>query len=213
MSQEPRERTLELDRLVNFSDAVFAIAATVLVLSVHIPLDLKGPDLDQKLWEGFRDALPSIFAYFLSFFIIGRTWVAHHRMFRIIRRIDGRFIGLNLLMLAVIALLPFPTEAFGTYNTSRPTLIVYAASISASGLTSTLLYWYATKDNRLIDASTDKEWLHHSLLRALSVPMVFLTSIPIALIGITAAQLWWLWMIPLRHYFSRRYGKITDIWA
>jgi uncharacterized membrane protein len=215
MSQErePRERTLELDRLVNFSDAVFAIAATVLVLSVNIPLDLKEPDLDRKIWEGFRDALPSVFAYFVSFFIIGRTWVAHHRMFRIIRRIDGRFIGLNLLLLAVIALLPFPTEVFGTYNTSRPAVIVYAASISLAGLTSTLLYWYATKDNRLIDPSTDQQWVHHSLLRALSVPMVFLTSIPIALIGVTAAQLWWLWMIPLRHYFARRYGKITDIWT
>ena len=213
MSEQPRERTLELDRLVNFSDAVFAIAATVLVLSVHIPLDLKGPDLDRKIWESFRDALPSIFAYFVSFFIIGRTWLAHHRMFRIIRRIDGRFIGLNLLLLSVIALLPFPTEVFGAYNTSRPALIVYAASISVSGLTSALLYWYATKDDRLIDPSTDKQWIYHGRLRALSVPMVFLTSIPVAFIGVTAAQLWWLLLIPLRTYFSRRYGKITDIWT
>jgi uncharacterized membrane protein len=210
--QAPRERTLELDRLVNFSDAVFAIAATVLVLSVHIPLDLHGPNLDRKIWEGFREALPSIFAYFLSFFIIGRTWIAHHRMFRIIRRIDATFIGLNLILLSVIALLPFPTEVYGTYNTSRPALIVYAASVSASGLVSVLLYSYATKDNRLIDPSTDKVWVRHSLLRGLSIPMVFLTSIPISFIGVEAAQLWWIWIIPLRLFFVRRYGKITEIW-
>jgi uncharacterized membrane protein len=214
MSQdpEPRERTLELDRLVNFSDAVFAIAATVLVLSVQIPLDLKGPGLDRKLWEGFRDALPSILAYALSFFVIGRTWLGHHRMFRIIRRIDGRFIAINLLLLGIIALLPFSTEAYGAYDQSRPTLIVYAASISASGLVSTWLYWYAAKDNRLIDRSTDKEWLNHSLFRGLSLPVVFLTSIPISFIGVPAAQLWWLWLAPIRIYSTRRYGKITDIW-
>jgi uncharacterized membrane protein len=215
MSQdpEPRERTLELDRLVNFSDAVFAIAATVLVLSVNIPLDLKGPNLDRKLWEAFRDALPSIFAYALSFFIIGRTWLAHHRMFRIIRRIDGRFIAINLLLLGIIALLPFPTEAYGNYDQSRPTLIVYAASIAASGLVAAWLYWYAAKDNRLIDPSTDQDWVHHSLVRALSVPAVFLTSIPWSFIAIPLAQLWWALLIPMRFWFTRRYGRITDVWG
>ena len=208
-----RERTLELDRLVNFSDAVFAIAATVLVLSVHIPLDLGEPNLDRKIWDGFQDALPSIFAYGLSFFIIGRTWLGHHRMFRVIRRIDGRFISLNLFLLSVIALLPFPTEVYGTYNTARPALIVYAASVSASGLVSTWLYWYAAKDDRLIDTSVDREWLSHSLWRGLSIPIVFLTSIPISFIAVEAAQLWWLWLIPFRTFFTRRYGKITDIWA
>jgi len=210
---EPRERTLELDRLANFSDAVFAIAATVLVLSVDIPLDLKGPNLDRKLWEAFRDALPSIFAYALSFFIIGRTWLAHHRMFRIIRRIDGGLIALNLFLLSVIALLPFPTQAYGNYDDARPTLIVYAAAIGASGLVQAWLFWYAAKDNRLIDPSTDREWIQHSLIRALSIPAVFLTSIPVSLIAVPLAQAWWLLLIPTRVVFTRRYGKITDVWG
>lgn len=212
MSDAPRERSLELDRLANFSDAVFAIAATVLVLSVHIPLNLKQPDLNHKLWSSFRDALPLVFAYALSFFIIGLTWLGHHRMFRTIRRIDGRFIVLNLVLLGVVALLPFPTEAYGNYNSSRPTLIVYAASVSASGLASAALFGYASRNNRLIDPATDPHWVNHSLLRSLSIPAVFLTSIPVSLITVGAAQLWWLWMIPLRRFFTRRYGKITEIW-
>jgi hypothetical protein len=52
----------------------------------------------------------------------------------------------------------------------------------------------------------------HSQLRSLSIPAVFLTSIPISFIAVGLAQLWWLWMIPLRVYFTRRYGKITDVW-
>jgi uncharacterized membrane protein len=214
MSQSPdrRERTLELDRLVNFSDAVFAIAATVLVLSVHIPLDLKGPDLDEKLWDAFQDSLPQVLTYALSFFIIGRNWLAHHRMFRVIRRIDGRFIAINLVLLGFIALLPFPTEAYGNYPDSKATLIVYAASISATGLASVALWWYASHGNRLIDPSTPQTWIIHARLRGLSIPAVFLLSIPVAFVSVTAAQITWALLIPLRAFFVHRYGKITAIW-
>jgi uncharacterized membrane protein len=212
MSDAPRERSLELDRVVNFSDGVFAISATLLVLSIGIPDNLKGPGLDEKLWDAFQDELPHVFAYALSFFIIGRTWLAHHRMFKIVRRLDGRFIALNLVVLGLVALLPFPTEVYGEYTSARPALIVYAAAISASGLASAALWRYATRDNRLIDPSTPREWVAHAHLRGLTIPAVFLTSIPISFIAVPAAQLWWLLLIPLRSALVRRYGKITEIW-
>jgi uncharacterized membrane protein len=212
MSDGPRERSLELDRVVNFSDGVFAISATVLVLSISIPPRLKGPGLDEKLWDAYRDAVPQIFAYGLSFFIIGRTWLVHHRMFKVVRRLDGRFIALNLVALALVALLPFPTEVYGEYTSARPALIVYAAAISASGLASVALWWYAMRDNRLIDPSTPREWVTHAHLRGLTIPAVFLTSIPVSFIAVGAAQLWWLLLIPLRSVLVRRYGKITEIW-
>ena len=114
---------------MNFSDAVFAIAATVLVLSINFSHNLHQPDLDRKLWHEFGDVLPQVLAYALSFFIIARNWLAHHRMFRMIRRIDARFIAINITLLGLIALLPFPTDVYGNYPSSRPALIVYAASI------------------------------------------------------------------------------------
>ena len=213
MSSEPRERTLEMDRVVNFSDGVFAIAATLLVLSIGFSLKLEQPDLDRKLWHEFGDALPQILAYALSFFIIARNWLGHHRMFKMIRRIDGRFIALNLVMLGLIALVPFPTEVYGNYPNERPALIVYCVAISAPSIASALLFRYAAQGNRLIDPSTPREFVVHSLLRSLSIPAVFLTSIPISFVAVGLAQLWWLWMFPLRYYFTRRYGKITDVWA
>jgi uncharacterized membrane protein len=213
MSPESRERTLEMDRVVNFSDGVFAIAATLLVLSIGFSLKLEQPDLDRKLWREFGDALPQILAYALSFFIIARNWLGHHRMFKMIRRIDGRFIALNLAMLGLIALVPFPTEVYGNYPNERPALIVYCVAISAPSIASALLFRYAAQDNRLIDPSTPREFVVHSLLRSLSIPAVFLTSIPISLVAVGLAQLWWLWMFPLRYYFTRRYGKITDVWS
>ncbi len=212
MSEEPRERTLELDRLVNFSDAVFAIAATVLVLSINYSHNLQQPDLDRKLWREFGDVLPQVLAYGLSFYIIARNWLAHHRMFRMIRRIDARFIAMNITLLGLIALLPYPTDVYGNYPSSRPTLIVYAASISAVGFMSAALWFYASRSNRLIDPSTPRDWVVHSHLRALSIPAVFLTSIPVSFISVAAARFWWLLLIPVRVAFTRRYGKITDIW-
>jgi uncharacterized membrane protein len=211
--QEPRERTLELDRLVNFSDAVFAIAATVLVLSISFSLKLEPPDLDRKLWHEFGDVLPQVLAYALSFFIIARNWLGHHRMFKIIRRIDGRFIALNLAVLGLIALVPFPTEVYGNYPQERPALIVYCVAISAPSIASAVMFSYAAKDNRLIDPSTPSDLLTHSRLRSLSIPAVFLTSIPLSLVSVGLAQFWWLWMFPLRIYFTRRYGKSTDVWT
>ena len=213
MSSESRDRSLELDRVVNFSDGVFAIAATLLVVTIGFSLHLKEPDLDRKLWHEFGDALPQVLAYALSFFIIGRNWLGHHRMFKIIRRIDGRFVALNLVLLGLIALVPFPTEVYGNYPNDRPALIVYCVAISAPSIASTVLFRYASQGNRLIDPSTPREFVLHSQLRSLSIPAVFLSSIPISFIGVALAQLWWLWMIPLRMYFTRRYGKITDVWA
>ncbi|HEY3096479.1 MAG TPA: TMEM175 family protein [Acidimicrobiia bacterium] len=212
MSDAPRERTLEMDRVVNFSDAVFAIAATLLVLSISFSLRLEAPDLDRKLWREFGDTLPQVLAYALSFFIIARNWLGHHRMFRMIRRIDGWLISLNLVVLGLIALVPFPTEVYGNYPNERPALIVYALAISAPSIASAVVLRYAAQDNRLIDPSTPRDYVTHSQLRALSIPAVFLSSIPVSFLAVPAAQLWWLWLIPMRVYFTRRYGKITDIW-
>jgi uncharacterized membrane protein len=213
MSSDSRERTLEMDRVVNFSDAVFAIAATLLVLSIGFSLRLHPPDLDRKLWHEFGDVLPQILAYALSFFVIARLWLGHHRMFKMIHRIDGEFIALNLVLLGLIALVPFPTQVYGNYPSEQPALIVYCIAISAPSIALSLLFAYSAKDNRLIDPSTPRDWITHAQLRALSIPAVFLTSIPISFVATGLAQLWWLWMIPLRFYFTRRYGKITDVWA
>ena len=210
---ESRERTLELDRLVNFSDAVFAIAATLLVLNIGFSFRLAPPDLDRKLWHEFGDVLPQVLAYALSFFVIARQWLGHHRMFKVIRRIDGRFISLNLVMLGLVALLPFPTEVYGNFPRERPALIVYCVAISAPGIVSALMLRYAAQDNRLTAPSMPREFVLHSQLRALSIPIVFLSSIPLSFVSVTLAQYWWLWMFPLRLYFTRRFGRITDVWA
>jgi hypothetical protein len=108
--------------------------------------------------------------------------------------------------------LPFPTDVFGNYTSSRAALIVYAAGVAATGIASTAEWWYATDGNRLIDDSTSREVVLHSRLRGLSIPAVFLLSIPISFASVGVAEASWALLIPLRTFFARRYGKITEIW-
>jgi hypothetical protein len=89
---------------------------------------------------------------------------------------------------------------------------VYAASVSAVTLRFTALWLYASNGGRLILLGTPRDFIVHSTLRGLSVPIVFLFSIPIALLfGATWAQWSWLLIVPLRIVLGRRYGRITRL--
>jgi uncharacterized membrane protein len=101
---------METNRLEAFSDGVFAIAITLLVLEIKVP----PPDM--TLEAGLLRLWPSYLAYTVSFLVIGAIWINHHAMFRHIVRVDETLLLLNVLHLMLIAFLPFPTavlaEAF-----------------------------------------------------------------------------------------------------
>jgi uncharacterized membrane protein len=92
-------------RLEAFSDGVISIAATLLVLEIAVPES--GFD---DLWQAIGDQWPSYLAYTTSFFTIGALWTAHHGLFRRLESADARMLHLNLLLLWVVAFLPFPTK-------------------------------------------------------------------------------------------------------
>ena len=98
----------EFSRLLAFSDGVFAIAMTLLVVGIAVPTLADGGDVGQ-LADALNDLVPNFTSFFISFTVIGRYWVAHHHFFSMLRRVDGRLIWVNLLYLAFIAFLPFPT--------------------------------------------------------------------------------------------------------
>lgn len=103
---------LSLDRLVFFSDAVFAIAVTLLVLEIHIP-DLPRGAANGAYWRALIDLIPSFFAFALSFLVIGRFWIGHHERFRSLRHFDGRLMWPNTLYLMTVAFMPFSTAFLG----------------------------------------------------------------------------------------------------
>ncbi len=105
----------DLSRVVAFTDGVMAVAITLLVLNIEVPV-LPGDAGEQELVDELVKLLPSLGAYALSFALIGRYWVIHHRLFEGLRSFDGVLMSLNLLFLALIALMPFATDLSDRYG-------------------------------------------------------------------------------------------------
>jgi uncharacterized membrane protein len=135
-------------RLEAFSDGVFAIAATLLVLELRVPsdtTDLGGALL--RLW-------PAYAAYLVSFLTIGIIWVNHHTLLEHCRLVDRRFLYLNLMLLIAVGIVPFPTALVGQYILSEQgataALVVYGLGAVLIAIAFTGIFLYATHDQRLV---------------------------------------------------------------
>ncbi len=207
----PVERGQTVDRLVAFSDGVFAIAMTLLVLSLTIP-DLHGSEaaVNQKLWETVREQAPELFSYALSFAVVGRYWLVHHRLFGLVRRADSRLLVLNLFLLGCIAVIPYPTEILGRYGDTTAAVVIYSATLTVTGIAN-LLVTHHIDVAGLMDERATAAYRRHSRLRAATLPLMFGLSIPIAFVDPTSAMISWaVFGVTLTVVGTRRYGKISD---
>jgi uncharacterized membrane protein len=99
------KKKFALERVILFSDAVFAIAITLLVIELRLP-EMKEVS-NGAMRESLEHMLPHFFSFFMSFFIVSIYWVAHHRMFGFVMILDPKLLWLNLLLLCFIVLMPF----------------------------------------------------------------------------------------------------------
>ena len=193
-----------LERLVFFSDAVFAIAITLLAIDLRLPAKLT-PNDNGSLSAAVHDALPGLFAFALSFFIVATFWTAHLRTMRAIERTNARFVGLNLLFLFFIALLPFPTSVIAEHGDLSLGAIAYAAFGAVTGLVSTSLWFYATRFAGLAPRISP-ELSRLVALRGLVGPALFAVSIPVALVSPFWSEIIWLFTFPATLLLSHRLG-------
>jgi uncharacterized membrane protein len=207
----PVERGQTVDRLVAFSDGVFAIAMTLLVLSLTIP-DLHGSEasINEQLWKTFREQAPELWSYALSFAVIGRYWLVHHRLFGLVRKADTRLLVLNLFLLGCIAVIPYPTEILGRYGDTTAAVVIYSATLTVTGVAN-LLVTHHIDVAGLMDERATAAYRHHSHLRAATLPLMFGLSIPIAFVDPALAMISWaVFGVSLTVVGTRRYGKISD---
>ncbi len=133
------------ERLVFFTDAVVAIALTLLVL----PLTELVPELiaeHKPALEAVSGNWPKIFSFLLSFVVIGRFWSVHHTIFAHVRSYSTALVRVNFCWLLTIAVLPFPTELIGAYQTERFTVLFYMGTLLASSVASTALVVIVRRD-------------------------------------------------------------------
>jgi uncharacterized membrane protein len=182
---------LGLDRILFFSDAIFAIAITLLALNIKFPEGMTphtSTDLAHDLWA----LSPQYQSYITSFLVIGLYWMGHHHYFRYIRSYDYTLIGLNLGLLMCIAFLPFPTAVLDSYSEDQPAVIFYASSMAITGLMKSLIWWYAASQHRLIDRNLSSHSIRLLTCSALVPPFIFLVSIAIAFFNPSFAKLSWI---------------------
>jgi uncharacterized membrane protein len=181
---EREERELEFSRIVAFSDGVFAIAITLLVLSLDVPQSAS--DIGDEL----RDQLPNFFAFALSFAVLARVWLFHHRLFGAMSGFDGRLITFNFVYLALVTMVPFSCELVGDYGEESHAVVFYAANMGLLGAIGGVIVGYAFRRD-LIDqraaaiigiGTGPSNWV---------VAAVFLLSIPVALLSPTVAIVMW----------------------
>lgn len=159
-----KEKSLELERLVFFSDAVVAIAITLLAL--ELKLDHVSENLCiQDVWS----AWPHFLAFFISFVIIGLFWKIHHQFFVYIRKINEMFLAFNMAWLFFIALLPFTTNLLSEHFDNKTAVVLYCANVLMISFFQNSLWDYACDQmilfpgkkvknpQTLLDESTTKE--------------------------------------------------------
>jgi uncharacterized membrane protein len=189
------QNRIGLERLIFFSDAVFAIAITVLILDIHLPPGGDTADNGQLLriltglWHKYL-------AYIISFWVIGQYWISHHRKFLLIKRFDNRLLSFNLLLLLVIAFIPFPTAVISE-NGNRTATIFYALVMALGGLLVTVLWWHAVRNHNLVDHQLSRKLLRQELVAPLATAAIFLLSIGISFLDAGLVRIFWALIIPV----------------
>lgn len=178
----------ELARVEFFSDAVFAIAITLLVLDIHLPDGLAVRGVPGEL----HNLVPQFLSYILSFAVVGIFWLSHHRMFRYVRRQDTPLLLLNLLFLLLVAFLPFATRLLAAYGSALAVTLLYPAVLSLAAIALYAVWWYATGHRRLVDPDLDDRTVRVIAVRSIGFAAVFVASMLFALASVHLAQIVWL---------------------
>jgi uncharacterized membrane protein len=193
--------SVEFNRVLAFSDGVFAIAMTLLVVSIVVPKLTDGSDVGE-LADALNDLTSNIVSFFISFAVIGRYWVAHHEFFGLLGRIDPTAIGLNLVYLAFIAFLPFPTALLGNYFENPLSVVIYAVTVSIISGMEVVAFRHAYRAG-LLQKAIRPEVYRWGVLNSLSPLGFFILSMPVAFISTTAAALSWFLVVPWAAFIQR----------
>ena len=166
----------EVERLGFFSDAVFAVALTLLVIHIPIPASYVTSDV---LHDTLGDVVPQLIGFGLSFAVIGLLWVDHHTLFDHLRRRDEGLLWGNLAFLLCIAFLPYPAGVLTKHLGAPVAVLFFIGSVVVTALVWLALRRYASAGSRLVDESTDDD-RRQLLRRSLSTPVVLAASAPLA---------------------------------
>src|SRR5690349_19396877 len=173
---------------------------TLLVVGIAVPT-LHAPS-ERELWDAIGDQQTAYVSFFISFAVIGRYWIAHHQFFRLLRELDYGLIWLNLIYLAFVAFLPFPTALLGTYFENPVSVAVYALTVAVVSGMEVVMLRHAHRHG-LIEVKLPEDVYRWGVVMSSSPVVLFAISIPVAFASTTLAVLCWFGAVPLAFAMNR----------
>lgn len=183
--QHELKKEFQLERMILFSDAVFAIAITLLAIEIKLPAELKVNNAtipldrhtatDSLLLHGLEEMIGKFIGFFISFFIIGLYWIIHHRMFGFVTNYSRKLLWLNLVFLMAIVLMPFSTGFYSEYAVRflKVPVIVYVINIIFLGIMNYALWSYVANPKNQLATGINVVEKKYFAYRAILVPSVF----------------------------------------
>jgi uncharacterized membrane protein len=174
----------ETARVEAFSDGVFAIAITLLILDVKVPREMVS---SAALTRALHDAWPSFFAFLTSFAVIGIMWLNHHRLFTLIRRSDHTLIVLNLLLLLGVTFVPFPTALLAEYlghPGERVAALFYNGTFVGLSIVFNGLWHYASQGRRLLGENCTPEMAEQQTRQYRYGPLMYAAALAVAFVSV-----------------------------
>lgn len=180
------------DRVLFFSDAVFAIAVTLLVLPLA-DVQLAPTHVGSQL----VGLIPQMLTFALSFIVTGLFWMAHHKWFQLVSAFDTRSLWVNMIFLLCVAFLPFPTSVLAQRGDTSAATAFYAGAIAMTGVLACTLWWYMSRHRELLTSDGAPALLHRHFLSSLAAPIVFALSIPLSYGDASLAKYSWILTYPV----------------
>jgi uncharacterized membrane protein len=171
-------------RLEALSDSTFAVALTLLIFDVRVPVP-RVDGVTHDLWFG---QWPHYIGYIVSFLVIGMIWMNHHAVFRMVRRVDNTSMVLNLAFLGLIVFIPFPTQTLATYLAAYPqqgdfVAAFYGLILAAATLVLAILWHHLERHPQLLHRGDDPSALHRLTQRLYLTPVLYVVAAALSLLN------------------------------
>jgi len=180
-------------RIEALTDGIFATVMTVLVLGLNLP---QAGLSELRIESEIVNLSPHILAYAFSFVVLGVYWIGHHNQFHYIKRTDRVFLWVNILFLLTIGFVPFSTSLLGLYPFSPTAVRIYGVNLAATGLALYFVWWYATRQHRLVEKDLDPHIVTLAQNRTLIGPVVSLIGIGFSFLDTRISLVLYLLLIP-----------------
>ncbi len=192
------------EHVVSFGDAIFAFAITVMTLSIDIP-DLPQSLTEDQLMSKLYEMYPQVESYIISFAVIAVFWVSYHQVFNYIKESHISMVYLNLLFLLFITFLSISTSLVIEYGSYQIPYLLYCILVIMTSSLLALIWWFGTRDHRLIDKDIHPLFIRGVMVNLLLIPFVFAISILVSFFSLDIAQYLWLVIAPLNVAVKRRF--------